>query len=572
MRLARIEADDFLAYDRLELDLSSVEQLAIVGPVGSGKSSLLDAARWSVWGRSRAASADDLIRHGESTCRVATEWEIDDRLLRVTRWRSKKGRGESSLNVQVDGRDVTKHTIGETQELIDGLVGVPEPLVTAGPVMVQGRSDELMRMEPRDRKELLFRMLGLDRYEKLRQSAREHLTTVNGEAMMLARESAALDPPDEVMARRLVHDAQKAHEALAGESGARFDELRDTQDEATAIVERSKQRESLQQTMDRERRRMERLTYESAVAAGLIEKGAAAKPPQRPEIRSADDCPALAEYEVALDRHEVGQAEAEAASKRLLPLGADLDEATRAFEEARAGLLRIDQDEARQQQVAEMLVAQTQAWRQAEAQERAAAQRYEVAVLSEKTWAAQRQRKAVIELEIARLAADEEVWQLLEKAFGRDGIPTMVMEEALPQIEERANGLLAAMPTGFQLALQTQRETRTTGGMKETLEVALLSADGFEQAYALASGGEKMQVDLALRIALASLVRFGTLWVDEGWGSQDKAGREALVQGLLGATSEFPLVIAVSHVEDVADRFAARLQVTKAGGTSRVSL
>ena len=62
------------------------------------------------------------------------------------------------------------------------------------------------------------------------------------------------------------------------------------------------------------------------------------------------------------------------------------------------------------------------------------------------------------------------------------------------------------------------------------------------------------------------------LWIDEGWGSQDRAGRDAMVAGMMAVADQFGCQVAVSHVEDVADRFPRRLTVSKTGGVAHAVL
>jgi DNA repair protein SbcC/Rad50 len=180
--------------------------------------------------------------------------------------------------------------------------------------------------------------------------------------------------------------------------------------------------------------------------------------------------------------------------------------------------------------------------------------------------------KAKSELAVAR--ADQRrhevklgIYQTLMRAFGRDGIPTLVLENGIPLIEARANEILARMPGGFTVSMVTQRETKA-GSVRDTLDV-LVSSDGIERSYALLSGGERLRVDFALRVALADvLVRragrsFETLWIDEGFGSQDRNGREAMLEAIAAVAQDFGLIVVVSHVEDVTDRFETRLVVEK---------
>jgi exonuclease SbcC len=60
----------------------------------------------------------------------------------------------------------------------------------------------------------------------------------------------------------------------------------------------------------------------------------------------------------------------------------------------------------------------------------------------------------IIKLRIARL-------KTLERAFGKDGIPALLIEQALPEIEAQANALLDRLsPNGMSVHFETQRTTK----------------------------------------------------------------------------------------------------------------
>ena len=166
--------------------------------------------------------------------------------------------------------------------------------------------------------------------------------------------------------------------------------------------------------------------------------------------------------------------------------------------------------------------------------------------------------------QVATFTARATTFKALARAFHRDGIPTLLLEEWLPEIETRANEILARLG-GFRLQLVTQKDTKA-GTTKETLDVVLTVRD-FERAYEMFSGGERFQIDLALRIALGdtrgSGNKWDTLWIDEGFGSQEKDSIDALLAAVSAVAQDFGLVVVTSHIEEVTDRFPVRLVVSK---------
>ena len=166
----------------------------------------------------------------------------------------------------------------------------------------------------------------------------------------------------------------------------------------------------------------------------------------------------------------------------------------------------------------------------------------------------QRERKAICEQELHAIAAGRDnkqrltsrlvaarsrqsLFDELRVAFGRNGVPAMIIETAVPELEAEANDLLARLTDGrMSLRIATQRE-RLSGGLVETLELEIADELG-TRAYELYSGGEAFRINFAIRIALSKLLarragaQLRALFIDEGFGSQDEDGRDKLVDAI----------------------------------------
>jgi DNA repair exonuclease SbcCD ATPase subunit len=206
VRLTRIALTDFLSWSEMDLDLSGVDVLGVSGRVGSGKSSgMLDALLWCLFGEGRA-SADGMIRQGADRTSVTVEFEAAGSSVAVTRERV---RGESSaLMLEVDGRNVTRHTIAETEAAIVDLLGVTADALCATAVMVQGRSDEFVRLRPGDRMALLSDLTVPDPYpawheeaKKRRDAARDAVIAAEAKRRALEAQAVALSSAKADLAR-----------------------------------------------------------------------------------------------------------------------------------------------------------------------------------------------------------------------------------------------------------------------------------------------------------------------------------------------------------------------------------
>lgn len=177
----------------------------------------------------------------------------------------------------------------------------------------------------------------------------------------------------------------------------------------------------------------------------------------------------------------------------------------------------------------------------------------------------------------AELQAETDVLNVLDRAYGRDGIPALIVESAaIPQIEVEASRILSELGSPFRVELRTQRELKSSDGLAETLDVVVLGEGGLARPYETFSGGERTRINLALRIALARLLahRRGAesrvLVVDEP-EFLDEPGTQALADVLRGLSDDFERIYLVSHVPTLRDAFDQVIEVEKVDGRSRVS-
>ena len=173
---------------------------------------------------------------------------------------------------------------------------------------------------------------------------------------------------------------------------------------------------------------------------------------------------------------------------------------------------------------------------------------------------------AEMTLNLVPLSEDYEAYLLLVKAFGRDGIPALIIESAVPELEIIANEMLGSMSNGrHSLEFRTQRELKSRSGMAETLDIIVRDWAG-ERPYETFSGGEQLRIDYAIRFALAELLtrkagsRIEWLVIDEGLGSQDKEHRDLVLEAIRNVASRFKKVFVITHVEEAQGAFQQQIR------------
>jgi exonuclease SbcC len=211
--------------------------------------------------------------------------------------------------------------------------------------------------------------------------------------------------------------------------------------------------------------------------------------------------------------------------------------------------------------------------------------RMEMARAEQEVDVLEKRRAKKVDLLAQREEKAKKISQLesLERAFGKNGVPALLIEQALPDIESKANQILDQLSSGtmsLSFATQRERKNKKEEGAIQTLDI-LISDAASTREYELFSGGEAFRINFAIRLALSHALakragaRLQTLVIDEGFGSQDTDGRQRLIEAInlvmennsqAGETervSDIRKILVITHLEELKDAFPARIEVEK---------
>ncbi|MDV2989194.1 MAG: SMC family ATPase [Dehalogenimonas sp.] len=244
----RLKLKNFLPY-RGEMPLLTFEGIhlaCISGDNGAGKTSIIDAMTWALWGKSRlrskASGDDDLITQGESETAVTFDFRAGDgQVYRVERRRTKPkrsaGAGHSELSLfLVSGEEVTNISgsiLSETAAKITSLLRLDYETFINSAYLRQGEADHFTELTPNKRKEVLGTILNLDIYEQLSDSAKARADQAVAAKKMLTdsigleQTKLAQEPEIEAALAAATQDSAGAEAGLK-EKQAVLDELKRT--------------------------------------------------------------------------------------------------------------------------------------------------------------------------------------------------------------------------------------------------------------------------------------------------------------------------------------------------------
>jgi DNA repair protein SbcC/Rad50 len=191
MRPTKLEIEGFTSFPaRVEIDFREIDLFAITGPTGAGKTSLLDAMLYALYGQTPRIGANEvrrLVSLGANVVKVLLEFEVGSKCYRVTR----TAKVAKSTTTQIMLEELAcegdwQSVAGSVKEIgarIPELLGLDFEGFTRSVILPQGEFDKFLRGDPKQRTEILKDLLNLRVYERM-------MVTANSRSKELAASAA----------------------------------------------------------------------------------------------------------------------------------------------------------------------------------------------------------------------------------------------------------------------------------------------------------------------------------------------------------------------------------------------
>jgi exonuclease SbcC len=178
MRPARLELEGFTAYRELTVcDFEGADLFVLTGPTGSGKSSLIDAMTFALYGSVPRYDNPNLVHpvisQGKLEARVRFDFSVEGRpytAVRVVR-RTRGGATTREARLESGGQTLAG-SADELTEKVRSIIGLNFEQFITCVVLPQGDFARFLHERPAERQDLLTRLLGVDVYEKMGTLAR----------------------------------------------------------------------------------------------------------------------------------------------------------------------------------------------------------------------------------------------------------------------------------------------------------------------------------------------------------------------------------------------------------------
>ena len=218
MRPLSLELSGFRSYEEpTRISFEGRSLLAIVGPTGAGKSSLLDAISYALYGKTSRIrrSVRLLICTRSDAAHVRLRFVVDDRPYEITRALPRTGAGEHVLTDESSGQRYVGAE--EVTRRVTELLGLDFDAFCSSVLLAQGRFSVFLDAAPTDRIKILKSVFRLEQIDALRAAAKARVTNLRLELAGIEGELRTI--PDD--APELLEGARVA----AARAGARAEAL-----------------------------------------------------------------------------------------------------------------------------------------------------------------------------------------------------------------------------------------------------------------------------------------------------------------------------------------------------------
>lgn len=243
----QLTLSNFLSYQQATLDFNGLHTACICGANGAGKSSLLEAITWALWGKTRTASDEDVINSSAQEVQVDFRFQCNGDTYRILRRRRRAQSASLELQVQHDHQfqSLTAKGVKATQKKINDLLKLDYDTFINSAYLRQGRADEFMLRSPTERKKVLAELLKLDQYQTLSEEAKDISRKLKGQSEQLEQSLAPTEK--ELAQKKIIEDSLGTVEANYQQLQASYE---NDQAELQKLQTLDYQRQAKQQQID----------------------------------------------------------------------------------------------------------------------------------------------------------------------------------------------------------------------------------------------------------------------------------------------------------------------------------
>lgn len=327
MIIERVSLENFISHSKTDI-LLGPGIIAFVGPNGAGKTSVLDGIHYALFGRPCRGNLIDLVKKGASRARVEVEFSVGgDRYIArreiVVERKGKASCREAILFKVENGKRIPYvRDPKQVTKAIEEIIESSEKVFSTAVFVKQGEIDKILRMPPAERKKLIDKLIGLDKYEKAYQLMKdavishfeEKLRELEGKIETLERLEEKLEE-----LRRKLREAEKVREEVRAEVEEYRGKLADLESKLKTLEAKREEYNRLRPLLEAEIGKMRSLEDSARRIREELKRIVEAKMRAAELVKEAEKLPLLEEAERLSGKIDLLEA-------RLKPLRRELEE------------------------------------------------------------------------------------------------------------------------------------------------------------------------------------------------------------------------------------------------------
>ncbi len=360
MKPLRLEMEAFGPYARRQVldfrDLREHHLFLIYGPIGSGKSTILDALCFALFGVTSGGERSALemrcrLASAKARCRCQLDFDIGEAQYRIERFPTEP-QDDQLWTLPKVGAPGEEHRLGHgragVSRAVEQVMGLGADHFCQAAFLPQGKFRRFLLAEADEREEILARLMGATRVEQFRKKLREECQRLSGEldAAWKEREGLVSDEPEQGGSGDFYRRLEESQEALRSEEES-IASLRESENSISRELERAVLTHGMSEEREAAHRELRRLESRNNVDLRRRSQAEALRPlwdqlcqRRRRQVECQEALQAAREALASARDEKVGLGEKMEAARRLeeekfelRELLERLDEAEKEFEE-----------------------------------------------------------------------------------------------------------------------------------------------------------------------------------------------------------------------------------------------
>jgi exonuclease SbcC len=209
-----VQLQNFISHGSTDIRLDNGLTL-FIGHNGAGKSSIIDAITFALYGQHTRKSNKNLVKRGSSSTRVEIEVSVRGRKFKIVRGLNELGQLINAKLTEIGSDGPIDIVVGERRQFgesvseeVSKIIGLDYSKLRVAAVVQQGELNSIIQAQPKEFKELVNSLFGLDRLDIAFQSMKDLIQSFRDEI----RKKIGYDDSNIFEVKHRLEDARKAYE------------------------------------------------------------------------------------------------------------------------------------------------------------------------------------------------------------------------------------------------------------------------------------------------------------------------------------------------------------------------